>query len=476
MPTLRLVAIGLLTAAGSSAQDMPRENGYRGIWYYNQKSDDEYVYKYSGGLGTYCAKHQPFAVHCPQVEKTFFCYGGAKKDDRRALLHMVSFFDHRTGTVPRPVTLLDKQTDDAHDNPVMTVDGAGHLWVFSTSHGRSRPSFVHRSTAPFDITRFERVDATYLDDTGERRPLDNFSYFQAWHVDDLGFACFFTRYGAPAARTSMFMTSPDGVQWSRWQRLAAIEKGHYQISAVRGGRAAAACNHHPDPQGLNWRTNLYFMQTEDLGATWRSAAGTRLELPLKRPDNPALVHDYAAEGLLVYLKDLALDADGHPRILFVTSKGYASGPENDPRTWRLARWDGERWSIHSITTSDNNYDMGSLYDERDGQHRRWRVIAPTEPGPQRFNPGGEVAVWVSDDDGCTWRRERRLTQDSPFNHTYVRRPVNAHPDFYALWADGHGREPSDSRLHFATRDGRVFRLPQVMQEEHEKPLDVTPAR
>ena len=48
----------------------------------NQPSGDEYAYKYSGGLGTYCAKHQPFAVHCPEVEKTFFCYGGATADVR----------------------------------------------------------------------------------------------------------------------------------------------------------------------------------------------------------------------------------------------------------------------------------------------------------------------------------------------------------------------------------------------------------
>jgi len=31
------------------------DGGYRGIWYMNQLSYDEYVYKYSGGLGTYCA-------------------------------------------------------------------------------------------------------------------------------------------------------------------------------------------------------------------------------------------------------------------------------------------------------------------------------------------------------------------------------------------------------------------------------------
>ncbi len=92
-----------------------KADGYRGIWYMNQPSNDEYVYKYSGGLGTYCAKHHPFAIYCKEVNKTFFCYGGGKPDDDRALLHMVSYFDHETKTVPQPTILLDKKTNDAHD-------------------------------------------------------------------------------------------------------------------------------------------------------------------------------------------------------------------------------------------------------------------------------------------------------------------------------------------------------------------------
>ena len=93
-----------------------KDTGYRGIWYYNQPSGDEYVYKYSGGLGTYCAKHRPFAVYRPEVDKTFFCYGGTPLDahlkhrvedlngDRSFsrqregfLLHRISYFDHKTG-------------------------------------------------------------------------------------------------------------------------------------------------------------------------------------------------------------------------------------------------------------------------------------------------------------------------------------------------------------------------------------------
>ncbi|HEV57334.1 MAG TPA: hypothetical protein ENN87_07530 [Phycisphaerales bacterium] len=442
-------------------------DGYRGIWYMNQPSNDEYVYKYSGGLGTYCAKHRPFAVYRPQVDKTFFCYGGATAEDPRHLLHMVSYYDHKTGCVPRPTVLLDKQTEDAHDNPVLNVDDEGFVWVFSTSHGRSRPSYIHRSRMPYSVAAFEPMAATYSEG-GQDVSIDNFSYMQAWYEPGWGFVCFFTRYSDPAARTNYFMTSRDGVHWSNRRRLAAMEQGHYQISALGPGRAGTMFNYHPQGKGLNWRTNLYYMETRDHGRTWTTVDGRELDVPLTDPACAALVRDYETQGLNVYLKDLVYDDQGRPILLYVTSKGYQSGPQNDPRMWTMARWTGNAWDFMEITTSDNNYDMGSLYPGGP----RWRLIAPTLTGPQPYNPGGEVALWISQNAGRTWRLDRQMTRDSAYNHTYIRRPVGAHPDFYAFWADGHARQPSESRLYFATRDGRVFMLPTHMQEAFAQPVEV----
>ncbi len=86
---------------------------------------------------------------------------------------------------------------------------------------------------------------------------------------------------------------------------------------------------------------------------------------------------------------------------------------------------------------------------------------------------GYRGIWYSNqpshDQGETWLRERQLTSGSLRNHTYVRRPVGAHPDFYAFWADGHGRRPSRSRLYFANRQGEVRGLPRVMRAEFEIP-------
>ena len=435
---------------------LEKDTGYRGVWYYNEETVDEYVYKYSGGLGTYPQPILPLAYHAPEVQKTFFCYGGSAKDENR-LLHMVSYFDHATGRVPKPTILMDKKTDDAHDNPSMMLDADGHVWVFSNAHGTGRPAYIYRSRQPYAIDDFELTFE------------GNFSYAKPWWIAGKGFLVPHTHYQRPEhglSRWLYWMTSPDGRTWSKIQPLAACERGHYQISWMRDGVVGTAFNFHPVEIGVNGRTNLYYLDTPDFGETWQTASGEVIDTPMTDEHGPALVHDYEQEGLLVYLKTFQFDNAGRPVILFITSRGWQCGPTNAPRMWRTAHWTGKRWAIRDITSADNNYDFGPLHIEADGT---WRLIAPTEPGPQPGNPGGEVVMWTSTDEGRRWTRQAQLTHDSLYNHTYLRRPVNAHPDFYAFWADGDARKPSPSRLYFCNRKGDVFHLPEEMEGEFAKP-------
>lgn len=176
-----IVQMALLVGMAAEIPTLNQKaDGYRGIWYFNQPSRDEYVYKYSGGFATYPQQQGPIAIYAPAVEKTFFVYGGASAGN--SLLHMVSYFDHKTGRVPRPTILLDKKTDDAHDNPVLSIDERGYLWVFSNAHGTGRPSYIHKSRQPYDIRNFELVQ------TG------NFSYGHIWHEAGRGFLLLHTLY------------------------------------------------------------------------------------------------------------------------------------------------------------------------------------------------------------------------------------------------------------------------------------------
>ena len=427
-----------------------KDRGYRGIWFTLGQFYD-YGDKYSGGLGTYTAKHVPLAVYAEEVNKTFFVYGGAIEGTRH-LLAMASYYDHEQHVVPRPTIVHDKGgVDDPHDNPSICIDEHGHVWVFVSGRGRKRPGFKYRSVEPYCTDEFEQVTE------------EEMTYPQPWWINGKGFLHLFTKY--TGVRELYWNTSPDGRNWSDHGKLAGMG-GHYQTSRQLNERVITAFNAHPDGHPDN-RTNLYFVQTDDLGETWRTADGSVVETPMVDMACPALVRDFQAEGLLVYMKDINFDRDGRPVVLVVTAPDFKPGPGSDPRIWTICHWMGDRWQFNEVTRSTHNYDMGSLYIEEDGT---WRIIAPTEPGPQLHGTGGEMALWLSDDEGKTWRKERDLTRNSPLNHAYARRPVDAHPDFYAFWADGNPDEMSESCIYFTNKTAdRVWVLPPEMTGDFASP-------
>jgi hypothetical protein len=430
----------------------PKADGYQGIWFeLGQKS--AHGDKYSGGLGTYTTSHVPIAIYAPKVNKTFFVYGGALPGQRH-LLAMISYYDHATGTVPKPTIVHDKAgVNDPHDDPSLCIDPDGYLWVFVAGRANIRPGFIYRSRKPYDIDSFELI---------EKR--DRMAYPQPWFIEGKGFLFLFTMY--TKGREEYWMTSPDGQKWSEVHKLVGFG-GHYQTSARRGNEIITAFNYHPGGN-VDKRTNLYLLRTDDMGQTWKSAAGQPVRTPLADKLNPALVRNYEAEGKLIYIQDVTFDSAGQPVILYVVSTDYRPGPLDPPRTWFIAHWqaDTKTWDFNRVTTSTHNYDVGALYIEPDGA---WRIIGPSEPGPQQWGTGGEMAMWTSPDQGKTWTKVRQLTQNSPRNHSYARRPIDARDDFYALWADGDADKFSESVLYFCTKQGEVYRLPPVMKQASAKP-------
>lgn len=456
MKTLLIaLAFALSLSNLSLAQAEPatrKDDGYRGIWFtLGQMS--KYGDKYSGGLGTYTANHVPMAIYSKEANKTFFVYGGSK-GGKRYLYNMIGCYDHATGTVPRPTIVHDKGgVDDPHDNPSLCIDPKGYLWVFVSGRGKVRPGFLYRSAEPYSIGRFDLVYQ------GE------FTYPQPRWIDGEGFLFLFTKY--TKGRELYWSTSPDGKTWAPDQKFAGIG-GHYQTSHQVGGSIITAFNRHPGGD-VNKRTNLYYLQTRDSGKTWLNVQGQTVALPLDQPQNAALARDYAAEKRLVYIHDLDLDSQGRPVILYVTSAHHEPGPSGDPRWWTIAAWTGSAWRYTDVTRANHNYSTGSLLLEGDV----WRIIGPTEPGPQPVGSGGEVAIWSSRDQGATWTKDRDVTSGSAMNHNYVRRVLHAHPDFFAFWADGNPDTLTPSHLYFTNNAGdHVWQLPYDMSGDTAKPLQI----
>lgn len=422
-------------------------DGYRGIWYMNQPTKDDYRFKYSGGMGTYCAGHLPMSVYSKAAERTYFCYGGTDAGNM-TLYHCVSYFDHRTKRLADPVAVIDKHTTDAHDNPAIAVDDDGYIWLFSASHGIQRPSCISRSVRPHDITEFKIV----------RR--GNFSYPQPHWIPGRGFLFLQTVYtGRMSGRSNVFQTydAASGV-WSEPHPFAFVEEGDY-LRSWQGpdGKIGVAFDRHPKGRGLNYRTDIYYLETEDFGRTWRTADGRAVDLPVTDKDSPALVYRDVTCQHNVYIKCVRFDADSHPLVLSVTSLGAHCGPENGPRKWMIRRWTGRSWeTIDTGVEGDNNYDYGELFvDGKDC----WTLLAATGKGPQPWNPGGEIEAWRTADAGATWRLDRQVTRQSVRNMNYPRTPVDAQADFRAFWCDGNGRNVSESRLYYCNADGETFEMP-----------------
>ena len=92
---------------------------------------------------------------------------------------------------------LNKKTEDAHDNATLSIDQAGHLYVFCNAHGTARPSYIYRSTKPYDITDFERIYE------------GNFSYGDPWYVPGQGFLLLHTHYEKANEHRLFWITSDE---------------------------------------------------------------------------------------------------------------------------------------------------------------------------------------------------------------------------------------------------------------------------
>lgn len=431
-------------------------DGYRGIWF-TLGQFYEYGDKYSGGLGTYTAKHIPLAIYAPEVNTTFFVYGGTTGEKDRYLLCMIGSYNHSTDRVSKPTVVYDKMgVDDPHDNPSILIDPQGYIWVFVSGRGRTRPGFKYRSSAPYSISSFEQITE------------EEMTYPQPWYIEGSGFFHFFTKY--TGVRELYFESSTDGRNWTEDQKLAGIigqpgeKSGHYQVSNHWGNKLGTFFSRHPNGN-VDLRTNLYYLQTTDMGRTWTTADGQKVQPPVTEVQAPALVRDYQAEGKNVYLKDLVFDAGGNPVCLYLTSGGHEPGPKNDPREWRVSHWLGDSWRTSIITTSDHNYDMGSLWI--DGDH--WTVVIPSGNRPQHYGGGGELEMWTSEDTGQSWYKKMAVTQGSKLNNNYARKVVNGKAPFQFFWADGDPDKMSISHLYFADLEGQVRKLPYKMKKDWAKP-------
>jgi hypothetical protein len=428
-------------------------DGYKGIWF-SSGEFSEYGYKYSGGVSTFASRHRPIAIYSPEARKTFFVYGGTTSQDERHLLIMISYYDHKSHSVPRPVIVYDKMgVREPSDNASLSIDKNGYLWVFVSGSGRTRAGLIFKSSKPYSIENFELV-----------KEMEMISP-QPWWISGSGFMLMYSK--VLKGLDICFSSSSDGKTWTESYQIAAMG-GHLQVSDTHRNRLVTAFNYFPGGS-VDRQTNLYLLQTEDMGKTWKTIDGKLVETPLTMVINDALIKNYEIEGKLVHLSDIGFDRDGNPVLLVILSKDINPGPKGDPREWMIISRRNQEWNFTKVCESTHNFDRGSLIIS----NGEWRIIGPTEPGPRKYGTGGEIALWVSRNEGIGWVKELNVTSASKNNNSFVRHPVNAQKDFYALWTDGNTDEFSISYLYFTNEKcDKVWMLPYEMKEEFQKPVRI----
>ncbi len=445
--------ISLITVSPDICGQNQKADGYKGLWF-KFGIPWEYGYKYSGGLGTFSSQHEPIAIYSPEARKTYFIYSGTTKTVESHLQIMISYFDHKSHKVPKPVIVYDKMgVNDPQDNASISIDSDGYIWVFISGRGRTRPGLIFKSSQPYSIENFDKI-------------LEGEIVFpQPWWIKDSCFLLMYTK--VMRGRELYSSSSTDGKSWSVSKKLAGMG-GHFQISNVYGNKLVSVFNYFPGGN-LDKRTNLYLLQTDDIGKTWKTVDNKIVKTPLMEVQNEAIIKDYESEKKLVYINDLNFDSEGNPVILAIISRDFRPGPAGDPREWMIIHWKDNKWNFNKVCESPHNYDMGSLYITKG----EWRIIGPTEPGPEKNGTGGEMALWISNDEGTSWRKAFNITANSIRNNSFARRPVNAQKDFYCYWADGDADKLSVSQLYFTNEKcNRVWVLPYKMKKDFEKPVRI----
>ncbi len=425
-------------------------DGYKGIWY-STGDRGEYGYKLSGGFATFGSRYRPIAIYSKEANKTFFVYGGTLSEKERHLLIMVSYYDHARNIVPKPVVVHDKEgVREPYDNASLSIDGMGFLWVFVSGNSRTRPGLIFRSSKPYSIERFDKV-----------KELEMLSP-QPWWDPGNGFLLLWSR--VLKELEIRFSSSTDGQNWTDSRTLASMG-GHLQLSGICNGKIYTAFNYFPEAN-IDRQTNLYLLHSDDQGKSWKTIDDKIIETPLRDVLNDAIVRNFEKEGLLVHLSDIDFDTEGNPVLLVILSRDIEPGPRGGPREWMVISRKDNKWNFSKLCESTHNFDRGALYIEKD----EWKVIGPTEPGPEKYATGGEVAMWVSNNRGGSWEKKVQITSQSRFNHSFVSKPMNASKEFYALWADGNTSELSASSLYFTNESGtRVRILPYEMKRKFQKP-------
>lgn len=411
------------------------ESDYRGVWYccgtVNVLDGNNHVY--SGPMATYSAWHRPMAVYAPAVNTTYFVFG----NERNA--PAIGSYDHDTRTYTRPVVLGANTDGDAHRNPTLLLDDTGHLFVFYGAH--NDPTRVLRSDRPYEAGAWRKCAAIVDPTTSYPQPYQLLpgEVFVSYRERSSGWRSRVSRSNVETWEDPVDIVEFEG---NAIYAMSIAETGDYPHSIhLAWSRLGGGTEEEIRTKHL-WarRYNIYYARSGDGGRTWQRSDGSPYDLPVREADAEKL-YDSGESG--VWLKDIQLDSDGRPLILFIDANPFTYVSH-----WKCGRLRGDGWRFSDIAVGDHMYDDGGMVIE-DGSVT---VYAPTTPSQPRED-GGEIDVWRSADGDAPWERCDPLTVGSDLSHNNVKVVFNHRTgpgDMQVIWSYGDSVSPP------STRESRLF--------------------
>jgi hypothetical protein len=305
----------------------------------------------------------------------------------------VASYDHDTGQQVIATLKARFQIDD-HDTPSTLVLPDGRLMVFWSAHGG--PQMYYRiSSHPEDVTAWGTEHTIPTNTAG------TFGYTYPNPVQltaEQNRIYLFWRGGN--FNPTLSTTTDLGGTWSPARTVISVPGQRPYVKYASNGSdtiAMAFTEAHP----RNLLTSIYYAEYR-AGALHR-ADGSIIASMSNLPITPAMaekVYDANLTGAKAWVHDVALDATGHPVIV------YATFPTETDHRYHYARWDGSRWADTELTRAGGSMSV----DTREPDYSGGITLDHEDPSTvylsRQVNGVFEVEVWTTPTTGRPGRRRR----------------------------------------------------------------------
>jgi hypothetical protein len=308
----------------------------------------------------------------------------------------VASFDHDSG-LRTVATLKARLQIDDHNNPSILIRPDGRLLVFWSTHA-GPTMWYRRSARPEDITAWEPERVFPTNTPGAT----GYTYPNPVQLSAEGNRIYLFWRGGNF--NPSFSTSSSGTTWTAARTLILNPAERPYVKYASNGRdtiAMAFTQAHP----RSGRTNIYYAAYR-AGALRRadgSVISTMANLPIS-PSEGEEVYNWTTNGK-AWVHDVALDAAGHPVIV------YATFPTDSDHRYRYARWDGSRWSDRELVRAGRSMSI----DPREPNYSGGITLDHEDPATLYLSRqvGGvfETEAWTTPDQGASWSA-RPLTSGS----------------------------------------------------------------